>query len=124
MYARLCTCGTLHNKACRIGPGREGDRKPEKPGRHSSEGGEVASRLADNEIVLPSRTGYIPQMSDLSRFSTKRARPEASLSPSDSLGAVFRLGILAKRGRVASTRELRRIPLPRTPVNKGNRKSR
>jgi len=28
-----------------------GNRKPEKPGRHSSEGGEVASRLTDNEIV-------------------------------------------------------------------------
>src|SRR5215210_1116345 len=73
MYARLCTCGTLHKKACRIGPGREGDRKPEKPGRHSSDGGEVASRLADNEIVLPSRTGYIPQMRDLSQFFTKSA---------------------------------------------------
>src|SRR5918995_7303993 len=98
MYVGLCTCGTLHKKACRKDRG-EGDRKPEKPGRHSSEGGEVASRLTDNEIVLPRRTGYIPQMRDLSRFLKESARPEASLSPSDSLGPAFRPGILASTPR-------------------------
>ena len=88
MYVGLCTCGTLHKKPAVLERG-EGDRKPEKPGRHSSEGGEVASRLTDNEIVLPRRTGYIPQMRDLSRFLKQRARPEASLSPSESLGPAF-----------------------------------
>src|SRR5215203_4829108 len=34
-------------------------------------GDEVASRLADTEIVLPSRTGYIPQMSDLSQSAAR-----------------------------------------------------
>jgi hypothetical protein len=34
-------------------------------------GDEVASRLADSEIVLPSRTGYIPQMSDLSQSAAR-----------------------------------------------------
>src|ERR687897_2608506 len=73
MYVELCAYGTLHKKPAVLERG-EGDRKPEKPGRHSSEGGEVASRLTDNEIVLPRRTGYIPQMRDLSRFLKQRER--------------------------------------------------
>src|SRR5215218_9840023 len=49
-------------------------------------------------------------MRDLSRFLKQRARPEASLSPSDSLGPVFRLGILARRPRGLNPRTSENFP--------------
>jgi hypothetical protein len=65
-------CTPLHEDALSIHkkPHRtraQAIEKPEKPGCRSSEGGEVAPRLTDTQIVLPRRTGNIPQMSDFSQ---------------------------------------------------------